>query len=113
MESFYIGQIFEEMYPPEAADFCNQSQGTDNPCYIKEIEQMNGKRMFKIVPNDSPSEEELKQEEITKLQAYLSETDWYVYRAMDTGEPMPAEVKQKRQEARDVISRLREELEQL
>ena len=106
-QNFYIGQIFEEMYPQEAADFCNNSQGTDNPCYIKEIEPMNGKRMFKIVPNDPPSKEELTQLEIQRYQSYLSETDWYVYRAMDTGEPMPADVKQKRQEARDRISELR------
>lgn len=112
-QNFYIGQIFEGTYPPEAADFCNNSQGTDNPCYVKEIEPLNGKRMFKIVPNDPPSEEEIKQEEIQKYQNYLNETDWYVYRAMDTGEQMPAEVKQKRQEAREKISRLREELEKL
>ena len=110
-QNFYIGQIFEKLYPPEAADFCNKSQGTDNPCYIKEIEPMNGKRMFKIVPNDPPSEEQIKQEEIQKYQSYLNETDWYVCRAMDSGEQMPAEVKQKRQEAREEISRLREELE--
>ena len=106
-QNFYIGQIFEGTYPPEAADFCNNSQGTDNPCYIKEIESMNGKRLFKIVPNDPLSEEELKQREIQKYQTYLNETDWYVYRAMDTGESMPSDVKQKRQEARDKISALR------
>lgn len=105
--NFYIGQIFEESYPPEAADFCNNSQGTADACYIKELEPMNRKRMFKIVPNDPPSKEELAQLEIQKYQTYLNETDWYVYRAMDTGEPMTAEVKQKRQEARDKISALR------
>lgn len=44
---------------------------------------------------------------------YLSEIDWYVYRAMDTGEPVPVEIKQKRQDAREEISRLREEVEKL
>ena len=106
-EEFTVGQIFEEKYPVDVAEFCNNSQGTDNPCYIKEIESVNGKRMFKIVPNDSPSEEQLRHQEIQRYQAYLNETDWYVYRAMDTGEPIPAEVKQKRQEARDKISELR------
>ena len=110
---FYINQIFKGLYPPEAADFCNKSQGGDRPCYIKELESVNGKRMFKIVPNDPPSEEEIKQQEIQKYQSYLNETDWYVYRAMDTGEPIPVEIKQKRQKARDEISRLREELEKL
>lgn len=112
-QNFYIGQIFEEMYPPEAADFCNNSQGTDNPCYIKEIEPMNGKRMFKIVPNEPTSEKEIKQQEISKYQTYLNETDWYVCRAMDTGERVSSEIKQKRQEAREKISRLREELQKL
>ena len=108
---FYINQIFEGIYPPEAADFCNNSQGTENACYIKEIDPAeDGQRRFQIVPNDPPTEEEIKQEEIRKCQAYLDETDWYVYRAMDTGEQMPADVKQKRQEAREKISRLREEM---
>ena len=33
-------------------------------------------------------------------QRYLKSTDWYVIREMDSGEPMPADVKQKRAEAR-------------
>lgn len=111
--NFYIGQIFENKYPPEAADFCNKSQTGDNPCYIKDIDSLNGINRFKIVPNDPPSEKEIKQQEIQKYQSYLNETDWYVYRAMDTGEPVPVEVKQKRQEAREEISRLREEIEKL
>lgn len=111
MSEFHIGQIFENIYPTEAANFCNDSQGGDNPCYIKEIEtKSDGTRMFKIVPNDPPSEEEIKQQEIQKYQTYLNETDWYVYRAMDTGEQMPADVKQRRQEARDKISALRKEI---
>ena len=110
---FYIGQIFEEIYPPEVASFCNKSQVTDKPCHIKELETVNGKRMFKIVPNDPPSEKEIKQQEIQKYQSYLNETDWYVYRAMDSGKPIPEEVRKKRTEAREEISRLREELEKL
>lgn len=35
--------------------------------------------------------------------AYLSSTDWYVMRAMDSGEPIPDDVKKKRAEARAAI----------
>ena len=112
-EKYFIGQIFIDSYPPEAANFCNKSQDGDNPCYIREIDSENGHTRFQILPNEPVTQDYIKRNEISKHQMYLSETDWYVYRAMDTGEPVPVEIKQKRQEARDEISRLREELEKL
>ena len=108
-QNFHIGQIFEGLYPPEAADFCNNSQGTDNPCYIKEIKPAeDGQRRFQIVPNDPPDPKEETLSKIREFQAYLDSTDWYVPRSMETGEPIPEEVKRKRAEAREEISRLRE-----
>lgn len=44
---------------------------------------------------------------IEELEAYLAETDWYVIRFADTGEAIPEEIKTKRRDARDEISRLR------
>jgi len=35
---------------------------------------------------------------------YLAETDWYVIRAADTGEPMPAPVRARRIAARQMLS---------
>ena len=108
-QQFHIGQIFEGIYPPEAADFCNNSQGTDNPCYIKEIEpKADGTRCFRIVPNDPPDPKEEALSRIHELQSYLDSTDWYVPRSMETGEPIPEEVKTRRAKAREEISRLRE-----
>lgn len=40
---FNIGQIFENTYTIEAAEWCNQ-----NNCYIEEIEPINGVRRFEI-----------------------------------------------------------------
>lgn len=37
--------------------------------------------------------------------AYLAETDWYVLREMDTGEPCPPEIKAERQAARARVVR--------
>lgn len=110
-QNFYINQIFENKYPPEAADFCNNSQCAENPCYIKEIEPLDGKRRFQIVRNEEPTESEIVQNRIMGLESYLSSTDWYAVRYAETGVEIPEDVKQQRQSAREEISRLREELE--
>ena len=105
---FYIGQIFEEEYPPEAANFCNNSQNTENPCYIKEIEPLDGKRRFQIVQNEQPTEQEINQQRIRELECYLASTDWYAVRYAETGVEIPQDVRSQRQSAREEISRLRE-----
>ena len=38
-----------------------------------------------------------------EARAYLRETDWYVIRQADTGEPVPKKVRDKRREARNAI----------
>ena len=48
-------------------------------------------------------------QKIAELEGYLTFTDWYAIRYADTNEQIPAEIKIKRQEAREEISRLREE----
>ena len=40
---YYIGQIFEKIYPIEAADWCN-----NNNAYIDEIEPQGNTRIFEI-----------------------------------------------------------------
>ncbi len=107
---YYIGQIFENEYPPEAADFCNASQGSNTPCYIKEIEPDGEVRRFQIVENEKPSEDDIKRDRIMELESYLSSTDWYAVRYAETGVAIPDEIKVKRQSAREEISSLREEI---
>lgn len=55
----------------------------------------------------NPTEKEKAQQEISELELYLKKTDWYAIRFADTGEEIPKEIKQKRQDARDRISELR------
>jgi len=62
-----------------------------------------------LVDPPAPTEEEQIRQKILELEIYLSQTDWYAIRFADTGEPIPEEIKQKRQEARDEISALRNE----
>ena len=52
--TFEIGQIFEEMYPPEVSIWCGE-----NNAYIEEIEAVDGVRQFKIVGVSEPTVEEL------------------------------------------------------
>lgn len=40
----------------------------------------------------------------TEARAYLSSTDWYLVREMETGVPTPQEIKDARQEARLKVS---------
>lgn len=54
-------------------------------------------------------QELIDQERIAELQRYLKDTDWYTTRFAETGVEIPAEIKLKRQEARDEISELRGE----
>lgn len=71
MATFEIGQIFEGVYPPEAAAFCN-SRGD---CFIKEIERQGSTRRFQITATPQPSLDELKEQKLAQLeQAFLA---WY------------------------------------
>ena len=63
-----------------------------------------------ITEPKEPSQEEKDKWRLGYLENYLKETDWYAIRFADTGEPIPADVKTKRQEARDEISELREKV---
>lgn len=122
-QNFYENQIFEQAYPPEAADFCNNSQGTENRFHIAEIDSITREeqdekgnsvtktiRRFQIVRNAEPTANELNERRISELEGYLNSTDWYAVRYAETGVEIPADIKTARQEARDEISDLREQL---
>lgn len=64
-----------------------------------------------LVAGNTPEPAETEQEKSTRIQmetnaearAYLAATDWYVTRLQEIGTPIPADVLQKRQEARDSV----------
>ena len=70
---FEIGQVFDDMYPPEAADWCNS-----NGAYIEELEQEGETRKFQIKEVPEPSDEEKAQVEYASLRDKLKETDYIV-----------------------------------
>jgi hypothetical protein len=52
---------------------------------------------------DAREAAEAQQKANDEARAYLKETDWYVIRQADTGEPVPKEVHDKRQAAREAV----------
>lgn len=96
---FFIGQIFEETYPPTAAVYCN-SHGDR---YIKEIEKTaEGKRRFQIVAVPEPTTEEIAAQVRAKRDALLAETDFLMMPDYPLGEEDSVALKTYRQELRDV-----------
>lgn len=73
--SFNINQIFEAVYPPEAAVWCNQ-----NNAYIEELEPQGGTRRFQIraVPEPTEKEKQLEayQTELREKESWLREHDY-------------------------------------
>lgn len=61
-QEFYIDQIFEGEYPPEAALWCNS-----NRAYIEELEKEGDTRRFKIIGIPDPTKEELLEMGMKKL----------------------------------------------
>jgi hypothetical protein len=123
MTQFYENQIFEQEYPPEAAEFCNESQMTENRFHIAEIDSVTREeqdedgnsttktiRRFQIVRNPEPTTIELNEWRISELETYLNSTDWYAVRYAETGVEIPNDIKTARQAARDEISALREQI---
>ena len=96
---FYIGQVFEETYPPEAAVWCN-SHGDR---YITELEKgENGKRRFQIVAVPEPTTEELAAQVRAKRDALLAETDFLMMPDYPLGEEDSVALRTYRQVLRDV-----------
>lgn len=95
---FFIGQIFEDTYPPEAAVYCN-SHGDR---YITELEKDGDKRRFQIVAVPEPTTEEIAAQVRAKRDALLAETDFLMMPDYPLGEEDSAALKTYRQGLRDV-----------
>lgn len=59
---FTVGQIFSDMYPPEAAIWCNE-----NNAFIVELEPEEGTRRFEIQAIPEPTLEEVRERKLTEL----------------------------------------------
>lgn len=70
-QDFYIGQVFDGIYPPEAASWCNGNNATIEEKHREE----NGVRYYEIVAIPEPPTPT--NEEIRKMRekAYITESD--------------------------------------
>lgn len=104
---YYIGQIFEDMYPSEAAEWCN-----NNNAMIVEIEPSGDVRRFQIQAIPEPTPEEIKQRRIAQLKAELDATDYKIIKCSEyqlTGLELPYDIAvlhAQRQALRDEINQL-------
>ena len=68
--NFKLNQIFDNTYPPEAAQFCNA-----NGYRIVEIETSGGKRRFQIQEIPTPTSEEIAEQRRQEILAELDRID--------------------------------------
>jgi hypothetical protein len=95
---FFIGKIFEGVYPPEAAVWCNAG----GEAYIKEIEPMGSVRRFQIVKAPEPTDEELSTQARTERDRKIAKTDYYMMSDYPSNPQNLEELKVYRQALRDV-----------
>lgn len=96
--NFEIGQIFEGVYPPEAAVFCN-SRGD---CYIEELAPVGGVRRFQIVAVPEPTDEEIAERVRRERDGKIAATDYLAMPDYPLCEEDRAVVTAYRQALRDV-----------
>lgn len=80
-QKYYIGQIFDDMYPSDAADWCN-----NNDAIIVEIEPENEVRRFRIDAIPEPTVDVKKQAVRAVRDAYINDIEWRVSRYRDQKE---------------------------
>lgn len=103
----------------EETKACSVGVGTDEEFYksigmkLMDVEQAwNGSWYLAGYCPEKPKENILR-EELAEQQDILSSTDWYAIRFADSGVEIPADIKAKRQAARERIDEIRAEIEAL
>lgn len=81
---FYENQIFEGIYPPEAANWCNNSQVSNGSFYIVELDPIQKDdetiRRFQIKRIPEPSSEELKERKRQERDNAINSVIWLIER---------------------------------
>lgn len=99
-EKFEIGDVITKENYTKAALFCKLKKD-------RIIEIQNDK--YVIVENNNTIKPK---DEIFKLEQYLTKTDWYILRFIETKKEIPEEISKKREEARKKISKLKNKIEE-
>ena len=101
---FYASEIHGDNIPADAVEITatehaalieGQSQG--------KLIQADAKGKPVLAEQPLPTPEQIRVQQLAEAQAYLARTDFYYPRFLETGEPVPEDVVQKRIEARELI----------
>lgn len=99
---FHIGQVFQGVYPPEAADWCNSTQRA----YIVERDAVDGERQFEIVAVPEPTQEELAASVRAERDRRIAPTDYLVMPDYPISQERLEGIKVYRQALRDLPQQL-------
>ena len=99
---FHIGQVFQGVYPPEAADWCNSTQRS----YIVERDAVDGERQFEIVAVPEPTQEELAASVRAERDRRIAPTDYLVMPDYPISQERLEGIKVYRQALRDLPQQL-------
>ena len=107
--NFTLNQIFDNSYPPEAAQFCNQ-----NGYVIKEIDKHGSTRRFQIQEIPAPTQTDLNRQELAALESWMTANDYkqFKYLRGEYTEEEWSSIKAEFQTKAARISELRELLEE-
>lgn len=94
---FELNQVFEGIYPPEAADWCEQ-----NNAYITELEPKGKTRRFQIKAVPEPTIDELAQVARNQRDALIATTDYLMASDYPLTDEKREELTAYRQALRDV-----------
>lgn len=98
---------------------CSVGVGTNTAYYQsigmteQEVEQAYDGQWYLLGHAPEKPQSEINQERINELQAYLTSTDWYAVRMAETGVAIPDDVVTARANAREEISTLRVDVDEL
>ena len=98
---------------------CEIGSGTNIESFIKkgfteqEVEQAYNGSWYIVGYAPEKPQSEINQERINELQGYLTSTDWYAVRMAETGVAIPEDVVTARASAREEISTLRGDVEEV
>ena len=97
---WFVGKKIYGPYPSEAAVWAGQNGAFIDGTHFKQ----SGYFEIRAIPRADKTAEK-----IGVLREYLNNTDWYVMRFVETGVPVPADIKAKRLAVRAEINALQKE----
>ena len=99
-ESFQYSEVFEQVQDYVETDGVKSAMTEEQ---ANEIKAIASEWVQPLGQEGNPTEEQIQEQKNAEARQYLLSTDWYVIRLQETGEEIPQEILDLRQQARDSI----------